>query len=240
VTPPTDAEISLTYEMMKRRMGDVPLEQVKEKVVADLMRRKQGELFQTYITALKERKGVKTSLPFPDMPRIQVSVDDDPVRGPETAPVTIIQFAEFQCPYCGKASAAVEQVFKEYDGKVKMVFRDFPLGFHDRAIPAAVAANCAGQQGKYWEMHNQLMSNQRALEDADLEAAARTVEVDINKWQACRKDPAQEAEVRKDLEDGQAAGVSGTPAFFINGIMLSGAQPFSEFKAIIDRELSKG
>ena len=180
------------------------------------------------------------SLPFPEIPRVEVSADDDPFMGPADAPITIIQFAEYQCPYCGKAGESVKQVMEEYDGKIKMVFRDFPLSFHDRAIPAAVAANCAGEQNKYFEMHDQMMANQRALTEEDLTKYATAVNLDLEKWNTCRKDPKHEAEVKKDMADGSAAGVSGTPAFFINGIMLSGALPFSQFKEIIDRELDKG
>ena len=143
--------------------------------------------------------------------------------GPADAKVTIVQFAEYQCPYCGKAGESVDKVMETYGDDVRMVFRDFPLSFHPRAVPAAVAANCAGEQGQYWEMHNRLMSNQRALEDADLTAHAEALKLDLAKWNTCREDPAQAAEVMKDFEDGQEVGVSGTPTFFINGIMISGA-----------------
>ena len=134
----------------------------------------------------------------------------------------------------------VDKVLETYGDDVRMVFRDFPLSFHDRAIPAAVAANCAGEQGKYWEMHDKMMSDQRSLSDSDLMAHATSLELDIAKWETCRSKPEQTAEVMKDFEDGQAVGVSGTPAFFINGIMISGAQPFEEFKRIIDGELERG
>jgi protein-disulfide isomerase len=129
------------------------------------------------------------------------------------------------------------QLLEEYPGKLKIVYRDFPLGFHDRAIPAAIAANCANDQDKYWEMHTVLMANQRALEETDFISYATNLKLDLDKWNTCRKDPAQEAEVRKDMADASAVGVTGTPAFFVNGIMLSGALPFEEFKEIIDREL---
>ena len=194
---------------------------------------------QTYIENIKSKYEVKLSIPFPEAARVEVSADDDPFLGPKDAPITIVQFAEYQCPYCGKAGESIDQVLKEYDGKVKMVYRDFPLSFHDRAVPAAVAANCAGEQDKYWEMHKLLMSNQRALTDDDLTSHATTLSLDLEKWNTCRQDPAQTAEVNKDFADGQKIGVTGTPAFFINGIMLSGAVPFPQFKEIIDRELQQ-
>jgi protein-disulfide isomerase len=205
------------------------------------MKRQQSQvLMRAYLDKLFVDYGVELKFQYPDVPRIAVSVDDDPFLGAEDAPVTIIQFAEFQCPYCGRAGESVDQVMKEYEGKIKMVFRDFPLSFHDRAVPAAVAANCGGEQGKYWEMHKQMMANQSALSESDLEGYATKSGLDISKWQECRKDPKQEAEVQKDFEDGSKVGVTGTPAFFINGIMFSGAIPFEQFKEIIDRELNAG
>jgi protein-disulfide isomerase len=233
------AEIAAMYKQFKDRLQGMTLEQATPLISQQLVQQKQGERFQVYIEELKTKYNVNVLLPYPEVPRIKVSADDDPFLGTDGAPIEIIQFAEFQCPYCGKAGEAIDQVLAEYEGKVKMVYRDFPLGFHDRAIPAAVAANCAGVQGKYWEMHNLLMSNQRALSEADLTGHATTLELDLAKWNTCREDPAQEAEVKKDMEDGAAVGVTGTPAFFINGIMLSGALPFSEFKSIIDQELKR-
>ncbi len=240
ISEPTEEEKREFFKVMERQLRGAPYESVQDKIAGELLRRKQSERFGEYMTELKAKYKVKLQLPYPNLPRIEVSVDDDPSIGPVDAPITIVQFAEYQCPYCGKANESVDQVMKEYAGKVRMVYRDFPLSFHDRAIPAAVAANCAGAQDKYWPMHEVLMANQQALQESDFQGYAQKLELDLPKWEACRQDPAQAAEVQKDMEDGAKAGVSGTPAFFINGIMLSGAQPFSEFKAIIDSELEAG
>ena len=240
VAAPTEAELREFYAVMQRQLRGAAYEDVRDRLAMEVLRRKQSELFSTYIDGLRTKYGLKDNLPAPNLPRIPVSVDDDPSMGPADAKVTIVQFAEYQCPYCGKAGESVDKVMEVYGDDVRMVFRDFPLSFHPRAVPAAVAANCAGEQGKYWEMHNRLMSNQRALEDADLTAHAEALQLDLSKWNTCREDPAQAAEVMKDFEDGSAVGVTGTPAFFINGIMISGAQPFEEFKRIIDAELGKG
>ena len=239
-TPPTEEEIQQFYTVMQRQLRGAPLEDVRAQVVAELNRRKQAEIAQAFIAQLKEAANTSISLPFPDLPRVEVSADDDPFLGTDGAPVTIIQFAEYQCPYCGKAGEAIDKVLENYEGKVKMVYRDFPLSFHPRAVPAAVAANCAGEQGKYWEMHRLLMSNQRALEESDLVGHATALSLDMEKWNTCRADPAQEAEVNADMEDGAAVGVTGTPAFFINGIMLSGALPYERFEELINRELDRG
>ncbi len=235
---PTEAEIKELYDANARKLRGKTMEDVRGDLERAVKQQKQAERFGVYMAELRKAYGLNVQLPYPDLPRIDVSVDDDPSVGPADAPVTIIQFAEYQCPYCGRARESLDEVEKNYPGKVRFVFRDFPLGFHDRAIPAAVAANCAEKQGKYWEVHDALMSNQRALEEADLERVAREAKLDVEKWQACRQDPTMEAEIRKDMEDGQKAGVSGTPAFFINGVFLNGAQPYERFKAVIDRELA--
>lgn len=232
-------EVAVMYEQFKSRLQGMTLEQATPLIEQQLVQQKQGERFQAYIEELKEAYKVVISLPYPDLPRQKVSADDDPFLGTDGAPVEIIQFAEFQCPYCGGVGATMDKLLEAYPGKLKIVYRDFPLGFHDRAIPAAIAANCANEQDKFWEMHKVLMANQRALEDTDFTSYATDLGLDLDKWNTCRKDPAQEAEVRKDMADATAVGVSGTPAFFINGIMLSGGLPFEEFQEIIDRELAQ-
>mgnify|MGYP001176138779 FL=1 len=238
ITDPSDEEVQAFYTVMARRMGGRSLEEVRPSIINEIKRRAFAERFQAFMTEMNTKYEVKLTLPAPDMPRIPVSVDDDPFIGPEDAPITIIQFAEFECPYCGRAKEVIDQVMEKYPGKIKMVYRDFPLSFHQRAIPAAVAANCAGEQDQYWPMYDLLMSNQRALSDADFTRYATDLKLDLAKWNECRKDPKQEAEVQADFEDGSAAGVQGTPAFFINGIFLNGAVPLEKFTAIIDQELS--
>jgi len=239
VPAPSEAEVQAFYDVMSRKMGGAPLEAVRDQVVNELMRRKKTERFQVYLEELKASMGVKTDVPFPkNMPRFTVSADDDPFLGEATAAVTIVQFAEYQCAYCGKANPTITRILDEYKGKVRMVFRDYPLPGHTGAIPAAIAANCAGEQGKYWEMHDVLMKNQQSLAETDLKAYATNLKLDLSKWETCRVDPKQAAEIQADAEAGAAVGVSGTPAFFINGIPLSGALPFEQFKLIIDRELA--
>ncbi|RME25452.1 MAG: hypothetical protein D6798_08955 [Deltaproteobacteria bacterium] len=238
--PPTEDEIQEIYQAMQRQLRGRPLEEVRGPITQQALQRKQQQRFSEWVAQLKEATGAKVTVPFPDLPRLDVSVDDDPMIGNKDAPVTIVQFAEYQCPYCGRANDTMERILKDYDGKVRMVFRDFPLSFHDRAIPAAIAANCADKQGKYWEMHDRLMSNQRALTDSDLESYAKDAGLDLAAWNECRQDPAIAAEINADMEAGAALGVSGTPAFFVNGIMLSGALPYDMFAQIIDKELGEG
>lgn len=239
VAKPTDAEVADAYQALQRKLHGQTMEEARGVLESAVTQKKQSERYQEYIASLRTSYRATVQLPFPEVPRIDVSVDDDPSIGPADAPVTIVQFAEFQCPYCGKARESVDKVMKTYDGKVRFVFRDFPLDFHQNAIPAAIAANCADKQGKYWPVHDAFMKDQQSLAEADLERVAKGAGLDMTKWEECRKDPAVEAEIKKDEADGQEAGVSGTPAFFINGVFINGAQPYEKFKAIIDAELAK-
>ena len=240
IKTPTDQEVAEFYPVVKRQLRNAPLEQVKEQVAGALMQRQQAELIQKLLAEVTAKYSLETMVPFPDLPRAEVSVDDDPSLGPATAKVTIVEFGEYQCPYCGKAYETVKQILKDYPDDVRLVYRDFPLDFHQRAVPAAVAANCAGDQGKYWEFHDLLMDNQQALELENLNAHAKTVGLNMDTFSQCLENPGEHvAEVLKDLEDGKKLGVTGTPAFFINGIFLNGAVPYSQFKDIIERELKE-
>ncbi len=171
----------------------------------------------------------------------QISVDDDAVKGDPNAKVTIVEFSDFQCPFCGRFFRdTLPSIEKEYvaTGKVKMVFRDFPLSFHENAQKAAEAAECAHEQGKFWEMHDKLYNNQQALAVSDLKKYAADLKLDTTKFNSCLDSSKYKQETQNDEADGQKYGVSGTPAFFINGRKLVGAQPFSAFKSIIDAELA--
>ena len=174
---------------------------------------------------------------------VQVSADDDPVKGDANAPVEIIEFSDFQCPFCSRwYSDALPQIQKEYidTGKVKLVYRDFPLSsIHPQATPAAEAAECAKEQGKFWEFHDKLFENQASLSTASYKQWAQELGLNTQQFNDCVDKKKYQSEVTKDYQDGQAAGVTGTPSFFVNGINIRGAQPFSAFKTIIDQELAK-
>ncbi len=168
--------------------------------------------------------------------------DDDPVKGSENAPVTIIEFSDFQCPFCGRFfSQTLPLIESNYikTGKVKLIFRDFPLGFHQYAQKSAEAAECADEQGKFWEYHDKIFENQAALSSANLKQWASEIGLDTNKFNDCLDSGKMASEVKKDMSDGTAVGIRGTPGFIINGKLVSGAQPFSVFQQIIDAELAK-
>lgn len=175
-----------------------------------------------------------------------VKFGDKPILGKDDAKVAIIEFSDFQCPYCNRHNKQTLPKLKEQymdSGKVKYVMRDFPLGFHRQAKIAAIAANCAGEQGKYWPMHDKLFENARKLKRELFVELAKGLKLDDKKYVSCLDDPKQAKQVEQDIAYGGSLGVSGTPAFFIgrikDGVMtnvrpLSGAQPYERFAQIID------
>ena len=183
---------------------------------------------------LRERAGAPTR----DLRDLTIGVGGAPFRGQPNAPVTLVEFSDYQCPFCGRAEGTVDEVMKAYGEKVRIVYRDYPLPFHPQARPASEAANCAHAQGKFWPYHAKLFANQTALGEDKLKEYAKDVGLDETKFEQCLKDKPFKAAIDKDIADGGKVGVNGTPAFFINGRMLSGAQPFEKFKELIDEELS--
>jgi len=158
--------------------------------------------------------------------------------GPEGAPVTIVEFSDFQCPYCSRVVPTVKQIAARYPDEVRIVFRHLPLEFHAQARPAAYGSICADAQGQFWEYHDLLFANQRALERDQLSDYAISLGLDMEAFESCMKAPETEARVAADLEAAESLGATGTPAFFINGIFLSGAQPFEAFEQLIEEELA--
>lgn len=168
-----------------------------------------------------------------------VPLGDSPSRGPADALVTIVEVSDFQCPFCGKVVPTLNDLEKQYGHDLRLVFKHNPLSFHPRAMPAAMAAECAREQGKFWQMYESMFANQRALEDTDLEKYAKEAGVDMNRWKACVSSNKFKSRIEEEQAKMVALGARGTPAFFINGRFLSGAQPIENFKTIIDEELKK-
>ena len=172
--------------------------------------------------------------------RKMVAVGHAPVRGAPNAPVTIVMFSDFQCPFCGRVEPTVKQIEDTYGDKVKIVWKNQPLPFHPNAMPAAKAAMAAYKQGKFWEMHDLIFSNQQAENDATYEKYAQQIGLDMAKWKADKESPDVAAQITADSNEGKSVGANGTPAFFINGVNVVGAQPFDKFKSVIDEELKNG
>jgi len=160
--------------------------------------------------------------------------------GPESAKVTVVEFSDFQCPFCSRVTPTLNQIEEAYGKDVRIVFKHLPLRMHTKAPAAHAAAEAAHRQGKFWEMHDKIFANQRELTQAKYVEYATELDLDVEKF---KKDSAS-AEVKKkvdsDAKEAAALGVTGTPGFFINGLFLSGARPFDSFKTVIDKELKAG
>ncbi|HEY2904042.1 MAG TPA: thioredoxin domain-containing protein [Polyangia bacterium] len=169
--------------------------------------------------------------------KVDVKVGDAPVKGAASAPVTVLEFSDFQCPFCGRVTPTLKQIEDQYPGKVKIAFRNMPLPFHDKAHLAAEASLAANEQGKFWPYHDKLFANQQALDRPSLEKYAEDLGLNMTKFRAALDSGKFKDKVDADAKDGAAVGATGTPTFFVNGTRLVGAQPFDQFKTLIDAEL---
>ena len=232
---PSDADMKKFYDEQAKRQPLPPFDQIKDQIAAYIERPQMAAAQQAFVDKLKKEMNVEVTL---RPPRMEVAAEG-PSKGPAGAPVTIVEFSDFECPFCGRAEATVKEVMKSYDGKVRLVYRDFPLPMHPQAQKAAEAAQCAGDQGKYWDMHEKLFANQQALEAPALKGYAKDLKLDQAKFDKCLDSGAKAALVEEGRKAGSEAGVNGTPAFFVNGVLISGAQPFDAFKEVIDAELAQ-
>lgn len=199
---------------------------------------------------LRQRRQPSQPPQAPPSQKVEASIDDDPIRGNPDAPVTIIEFSDFQCPFCGRfANSTLKQIEDKYvkTGKVRIVFRDFPLNFHPNAKPAALAAGCAAEQGKFWQMHDKIFENQRQLSEENLKNWAKEIGLNMSRFKECYESKKYDNEISKDMEDGQRYGVRGTPSFIIGrtkkgsktveGEVIRGAQPYPAFEQAIKKYL---
>lgn len=235
VAEPSDAEVHAYYMALRDRTKS-SFSEIQPQLKQSLKQAMVQQARQDYMKRLREDANVVVQL---SAPRVNVALDPARVRGNADAPVTIVEFSDYQCPYCHQVEPTIEAVLAKYGDKVKFAYRDFPLrAIHDHAEMAAEASRCALEQGKFWDYHDQLFKVTN-LDKASLVGYARDAKLDPDKFDSCLKSEKYKAQIDKDLEDGRKAGVSGTPAFFINGISTSGAQQQDAFTKIIDDELSK-
>jgi protein-disulfide isomerase len=227
--------VQQVYEQNKARFPG----KTKDQVVAEIRKALKDQARTQTRAELQRRLRAKSKVevalqaPRTDMPVPAAA----PVLGPNDAQVTIVQFTDYQCPYCHRAQATIDAVMSRYAGKVQLVHRDFPLDGHAQAFPAARAARCAGEQGKFWDYYRSLMTSPGSMDDKDLRARATTLKLDPAAFAGCLSSDRNDAVIRESVEAGVRAGVSGTPAYFINGRMISGARPFEAFQDIIEGEL---
>jgi protein-disulfide isomerase len=232
----TDKEVEDFYAANQARIRK-PLTEVRPQLVNYLQQNKLTEARRTYLKGLRDTAQVKMYL---TPPMVEVSAEGAPFKGPPSAPITIVEFSDFQCGYCKRVLTVLNQVLEHYPDKVKLAFRDFPIvNIHPQAQKAAEAAHCAAEQGKFWEYHDLLFERQDDIPTINFSEPAKALGLELKSFQACLDSQKYKEKVERNYADGVKAGVSGTPAFFINGRLVSGAQPLEAFKAVVDEELDR-
>ncbi len=235
VPEPTDVELNAIYAVQKEQINR-PFEEVKPQLQQSLKKAKIQQARQEYSAHIRGQAKVSVLL---SPPRVQVAFDPARVRGNPKAKVMIVEFSDFQCPYCGQVEATLKSVLAKHEGTVALAFRDLPLTqIHPLAQGAAEAARCAGEQGKFWEYHDLLFGDQGNLDRNGLIAKAAKLQLDAKQFDACISSEKYKAQIQQDNQEGMRAGVNGTPGFFINGVFLNGAQPESAFEKAIQEQLA--
>jgi protein-disulfide isomerase len=236
---PTEREIEqLFYKVRDRLESNATVDSARTQLVAVLYRESRGKQAKLVFDELKREAQFELVLEPPA--RVRKAVDAvGPSKGKADAAVTIVVFGDFQCPFCGRATETVDKVLAGYPDDVRLVYRQFPLGMHADAPRAAEASLCADAQGKFWAFHDALYANPSDLSQESLAERAHTLGLDLTAFGKCLDSGAMADSVKRDVRDGERLGVNGTPAYFINGLSLSGARGEEEFRQIIDAELKR-
>jgi len=236
----TEADARKFYDTHKAQIqgqaSGRSFEQIKVPLINALQRQQDNQRRQALIAKLRADNHVKVVL---EAPRVNVASAGHPWTGGKDARVTIVEFSDFQCPYCRSAESTIKPLREKYRDQMKLVYMDFPLGFHTHAMDAARAAQCADAQNKFWPYHDALFANQSKLTPADLKATAAKLGLNATAFNTCFDKNQPDGTIRQEMAQGQALGITGTPTFFINGRQLTGAQPSEKFEEIINDELAR-
>ena len=239
ILPVADDEVEAFYNSNKARLP-VELDKVREQIREFLRGQKIEAQKALYMNSLRSRSKITTYLKPPPVFRAEVSANGAPFKGPEKAPVTIVKFEDFQCPFCKQVQPTIAEILSRYNGKIRIVHKDLPLdAIHPQARQAAEAARCAGEQGQFWSYHDKLYANSPKANPEDLKSYAKEVGLELASFERCLASGKYKAVVQQDLSEGTQLGITGTPAFFINGREISGSQPVQVFAAMIDEELAQ-
>jgi protein-disulfide isomerase len=232
VKDPTEDQLQIFYKGLQT---DEPFAAVREKIVATLRQPLLAKARAAYLQSLHGKASIHIAL---DPPKAEAALDNAPRRGSQDAPVLIIEFADYECPYCQRIDLELKRLQGEFAGKVAVAFKDFPLPMHPHAAKAAEAARCAAEQGNFWDFHDLLFDGHKKLELAQLKEYARTLKLDAALFDKCLDAGEQAAAVRKDFAQGQRLGLTGTPSFFINGHFLSGAVKYDTLREVVEQQLA--
>lgn len=233
--PVTLDQIRAFYDANKEQLPR-SFEELEGRIMVHLQRQAELRRRQALARELRASYQVRVALA---PPRADVSADDDPFMGPPDAPVTLIEFSDFQCPYCRRVQGVLKRLMTAYHGQLKLVFRDFPLRqIHPEAQKAAEAAQCANDQGQFWPYHDRLFAASD-MGIADLKRYAVELDLDAEQFNTCLDSAKYSQEVQKDIDDARAVGVNATPSFFVNGMPISGAVPFERFVEMVELALGQ-
>jgi protein-disulfide isomerase len=234
VPPPVASEIQEVYDANRHRVGGRTRAEVEPQIVSSLMQQRTAERARAFTQALRDQVKVRVLL---EQPRAEVKIPaGTPVLGPPDAPVTIVEFSDYLCPYCQTAEAVVAKVLARYQGRVKFVHQDFLLG-RPRSMAVARAALCAGEKGKFWEYRHDLLTTTGDWSDQDLEGRAARMGLPAEDFRSCLASERHDKTILASSEEGQKLGVSGTPTFFVNGRRMTGVRSEAEFDEMIAAEL---
>lgn len=233
----TDADADAFYEKNKAQMPPRPKESILPQIKSYLAQKGAQDARDGYVKTLEDKYKVEYML---EPMRVEVASNGFPAKGPAVAPVTIVEFSDFQCPYCSRITPTLQEVVTKYGSKVRLVFRQFPLPMHQNAAKAAEAALCANEQGKFWEMHDAMFKDQGGLAVDGLKSkAAGITGINAASFNSCLDSGKETPAVQTDMKAGTKAGVNGTPAMFVNGRFISGVVSTDDLSKVIDEELKK-
>jgi protein-disulfide isomerase len=236
-TPVTDAEIRQMYERSLPLPRGMTFDQVKPMATSYLQQQHLDDARARFIGELRESARATIRLEVPRQP--VVIAGGNPVIGLASAQIQLVEFSDFECPYCRQLEPVLARLRDIYGNRMRVVWKDFPLPIHSQARGAAEAARCAGDQGHFWEYHDLLFANQQSLMPEDLNRHASAVKLDLEQFAACLARGVHRADITADLEEGTRQGVEATPTVFINGRPVVGAQPFDAYEKVIQEELSR-
>ena len=232
VKDPTEDQMKVYYEGLET---DQPYEAVRDKIIEKIRQLRTDKARAAYVKALRAQTTVTIVLA---PPRANVDVADAQVLGPKSAQIKLVEFADYECPYCQRVAADVKKLKADFGDKVAFTYKDFPLPMHARAEKAAEAARCASKQNKYWEFHDELFHS-KELDVDQLKAQARALKLDSEQFDECLDSGEEAAAVERDRKEGLRLGISGTPSFFVNGHYLSGALDYAALRQVVERQLSE-
>jgi len=231
VKDPSEDQMKVYYEGLET---DQPYEAVRDKILEKIRQLRTDKIKATYVKQLRAQTNVSIALA---PPRAKVEVAEAQTQGSKTAKITLVEFADYECPYCQKVAGDVKKLKEDYGDRVAFSYKDFPLPMHSRAEKAAEAARCANKQNKFWEFHDEIFHS-KELDVDQLKAQARVLKLDSDQFDKCLDSGEQASAVEHDKKEGMKLGITGTPSFFINGHYLSGALDYAALRQVIEQQLN--